>query len=100
MKQPTTLIALALGLGAVLAAKGQVEAAIAQYRLAIAKDALAIRAHTNLARLLAQANRVAEAVSVLDRAIEIARAAGDDEAIGQLQGVRSRYQQDSTARQP
>ena len=87
-------------LGDVLAAKGQTEPAIAQYRLAVEKDPLVVRNHVSLAKLLARTDRVAEAIGVLDRAIEAARAVGDDEAVGQLRGVRSRYQQDNTARQP
>ena len=86
-----------LNLGAALAEAGQVDEAIAQYRLAIEKDPLTIRGHANLARLLVQTDRAAEALSMLDRAIETAHAAGDDEALDQLQTLRERCQRQNAS---
>jgi tetratricopeptide (TPR) repeat protein len=83
-----------LNFGIALTAAGETDKAIEQYRLAIEKDPQMMRAHAKLAELLARSNRLDEALAALDRAVKIANAAGDTQAVRQFQALRRRYQQE------
>jgi hypothetical protein len=50
-----------------------------------------MRAHINLAGLLAKSSRIDEALAALDCALEIARATGQKKTARQLRALRAQY---------
>lgn len=78
-------------LGDALRKSGRTEQAIAQYQIAVKLKPDHMPACANLAQTLALAKRSQEAVAVSERAIETARATGQQDELKQFEGWLKNY---------
>lgn len=81
-------------LGVILGQNSENELAIEQFQTAIVLDPRLARAYNNLAVSLALASRSAEAISMAERGIEVARSAGQKEAVQMAEEWLSHYREE------